>query len=472
MKKKLLFIGFYELKEHLLHISQLFIKYNYDVYNYPLFQYAYDSNDKLETYDQHLNDFIKKNGIEIVLWWFLDVPINVFRTIKNENPDIYYILYNTDDPINFNEELVDKASIFNLIITPCRGNVHKYKIFTGNNNVYYYPHCYDPTYFFRINNVECDDDISMIIYNHYDKNKFKYQYIEIGELISKLITYCKNNLRKLSLYGSYVLKELYGEYYKGYVDYKKQNELFNKSKINIFVRCTCETDMVISDIEVKILASGSLLCVDKFNGMKDLYEDNINCIVLDKKNYINQIDEILNKYNYEHIKQNAIKSVNKYTWEYWVIEIHKHIMGNYFNANVYKNINGLDIKIENAWNHWINIGLNKNYICHDFNIPKNFDYEFYRDFKKIESQDIKYLYYDWYNNSKDNIFFKKNDKTTNIDINDFHCTMEIYYDICSILNKVKEYNTRDEGLMDLVKKCNNNPNIKLNKIIEKYFENI
>ena len=100
--KKLLIIGYYELKEHMLHIRKLFSDYDYDVTNFPLLRFAYDINDKVKNYEELLDQYIKKINPDIILWWFVDVPVKVFKNIKTVNEDILFIMFNGDDPLNFN----------------------------------------------------------------------------------------------------------------------------------------------------------------------------------------------------------------------------------------------------------------------------------------------------------------------------------------------------------------------------------
>ena len=65
--KKIVIISFYELKEYLMYIKELLLDYHYDVIHYPLFQYAYDANDKLKDYKEHLSEFITKEKPDIAL---------------------------------------------------------------------------------------------------------------------------------------------------------------------------------------------------------------------------------------------------------------------------------------------------------------------------------------------------------------------------------------------------------------------
>lgn len=132
---KIAIISFYELKEFLLCVKKCFEQYCFEVINYPLFMYAYDKHDKIDNYAEHMNKFIANNGVNIVLWWFLDVPVSVFNTIKCNNKDVIFVMYNSDDPVNLTSELFEKAKIFDVILTPTQNSVDKYKFISGVDNV-------------------------------------------------------------------------------------------------------------------------------------------------------------------------------------------------------------------------------------------------------------------------------------------------------------------------------------------------
>jgi hypothetical protein len=471
MKKNILIVGFYELKEHLQHICELFEGYGYSVHNYPLFKFAYDMNERIENYCDHMGEYIGKENIDVVIWWFLDVPVSVFRSIKRGYPSIYYILFNIDDPINFNSELTEKAKIFNLVITPCKSNVSRYKLFSGVKDVIYLPHSYDGELFYKMDNIEYISDISMVMYEVFEHQRYNNAYISTHKMILNLIHYCLNSNKKLRLYGSFLLRELYGSYYEGDIDYLDQNSIFNRSKINIVLRHDKALNSYIKPIEVKILASGGLLCIDRFDGMDIMYKDKYNCIVLDRKDYIHQIDSILADYKFDDIKSNACESVSDFTWSKWVLEVHKKIMSNYFDADVYMKINNILISREAAWEHWLNEGLRRNLVCYKFNVPPNFNCNLYRDLNGIADNSAHSVYYHWFLNSGDKNYLDGK-KGIQVDAGKLNCTVEDYYEVCTIINKINEYSTLDSGLIKLTKKCGQCPHIKINEIIVKYFSGV
>lgn len=126
--KNIVIISFYELKDYLLDVKEKFEQHKFNVFNYPLYKYAYDKHDKIDYYDKHMNEYIKNNDVHIILWWFLDVPLDIFNCVKNNNSEKLFVMYNSDDPNNFNDELLEKSKIFDIIVTPCNKNIDSYKL--------------------------------------------------------------------------------------------------------------------------------------------------------------------------------------------------------------------------------------------------------------------------------------------------------------------------------------------------------
>ena len=92
--KKILIVSFYELKEYLLSISDIFIDtYKWDVCYYPLFMYYKDAHNKIDNYKEHFSEFISENKPDIILWWYYGVPIDIIHYIKLKHPEIFYIIY-------------------------------------------------------------------------------------------------------------------------------------------------------------------------------------------------------------------------------------------------------------------------------------------------------------------------------------------------------------------------------------------
>ena len=64
---KLCLVSFYGVKEYILSLKNCFEDKLYTVFNYPLFQYAYDENDKIEDYCTHFIKYQEKIKPDILM---------------------------------------------------------------------------------------------------------------------------------------------------------------------------------------------------------------------------------------------------------------------------------------------------------------------------------------------------------------------------------------------------------------------
>lgn len=481
--KKILIISFYELKEYLYHIKELFESYYFEVINYPLLQYAYDVNDKIQNYHVNMNEYIDSNNPDIVLWWFIDVPVEVFKYIKSNHPSIFYIMYNMDDPINLNNDTIEKAKIFDMVVTPCENSINVYKTNSNVKYVIFGPVGYDKSLFVPIfdpdnmdyhnfkNKYECD--ISLLCYNMYlDKDHYSDQLVYKRELINNIIALCRNKDYKLKLYGTYILGELYPQYYFGDIPYHEKNFLFNFSKINLVSSPSKNKSLCICENVFQILGSGGLLMIDEMKNIDKIFKDNQNCIIYNQTNYLDKITEILSDYNsYKHIRKNSYILSKNYSWDVWTENIIKYVGFHFFDEKIYRSLyDKNDLNRKHLIDEWMTNGVKKKEICFDFTIPYNFNADEYIDDKKIKN-DPKFAYMHWIINNKDPIYMKI--KTKNIDLvnPDVIDNIEDYYNVCSILNKVIKYNTRDTGLDELNDYCEKTPYIKINEFIDSYVTN-
>lgn len=471
--KKIIIVGFYDLKEHMSHIKDSFTEYLYEVHEYPLFRYAYDSNDKIDEYEKHFDKFIKSVKPDIILWWFNDVVPQVFKYIKSNNKDVYFILYNGDDPLNFNTDMIEKSKIFDMIVTPCNHNVTKYKQHAGVSNVQFMLPGYNEEYFYPTEETDEDYicDISMMCDNLFKPEFFGKQYISREVLIRNVSRWAENNNRKFHLYGPFTLKELFPRNYKGDIEYYNQNKLFNCSKINISTHPVFNKDLPMNHLDMKIAGSGGFLFMDKIKDSKNMFVHNMNCYIFDNENYVDELDSILNNYeNYSHIKKNIYKFAEQFKWRDWVKKIHIQISKHFFDSKNYADMYNLDISSDELWDHWLHEGVDKKEICYNFKVPNNFNFTEYADLFNVDKKNTKAVYLHWYINSK-NYDFMNRDKSNNggsLDAETLDISQEQLYEVYSILNKVKEYSSTDNGLERLSEICKCNPNFKLNEAVENY----
>ena len=167
--KKILIISYYELKDYLLQIADIFRdEYMWNVVYYPLYMYCYDKYSKLENYEEHFMQFINNEKPDVILWWFTDVQLSLFRNVRINNPSIFMIIYNYNDPMNMiSRTFIDKCKFFDLIMTPCQGNMCIYKIHTKAKYIEHVPYCYDKS-IYRIPTKE---------------ELYEYNYVKIPDIV-------------------------------------------------------------------------------------------------------------------------------------------------------------------------------------------------------------------------------------------------------------------------------------------------
>lgn len=459
----------------MLAIRDALIKYNYDVYDYPLFRYAYDKYDKLDNYHEHLDEYIKKVKPDIILWWFCDVPINVFEYIKKKNPKVIYVGFNGDDPLNFNASLIHKFKIFDIILTTCEENTIKYTLNCDAKDVLFLPHGVDDKYFHPLDIDKEDElscDISMICNNLFVKEHYDKQIIYRKDLFDNISKYCKKTGRIFHLYGTPMLGSLYPEHYKGELNYMDENRLFNYSKINLVTHPICVYKNSITELEFKILGSGGLMLSDKAMGLEELFGN--SCVFMDKDNYMEKIDNILNNYdNYIKIREVGNKLSKEHTWENWVDRLNISIRKLNFDGKFYKEL--YNIETHDPWGHWLNLRKEGNYYTAKFNIPSFFNCEQYAEDKGLDISNRHKIYLHWVNSGKPDMYIiqsqKKQSGGFEIDYDKIGTSMDGIYDFYYIFNKISQ-GTIDEGLMKLNKKAHDNPRVDINYILKMYTESV
>lgn len=471
--KKIMLITYYEPKEYLACIKDYFEKFGFAVTHYPLFRYVYDSNDKIVDYKEHFNSAIQDQRPEIIIWWFIDVPVEVFQYIKSNNKNVYFVMYNSDDPLNLNKHLFDKAKIFDLVITPCNDSLYMYKLYSNVKNIMFGPMGYDPQIFcpmatsdaLKKMELRYECDISMII-----QNTMPDFLSCIDTMIKNIINYIGIKNFNLKLFGSHAIGEHYPDYYHGNVPYHELNAVFNYSKINIVFNQQNNNNLHLNEYIFPILGSSGLLMINNTKEITKILTDGVNCVVYDTNNLIDKIDDILiNYHSYQDIKINGHELSKQYTWEKWTNNVIKFIGIHFFDCKRYTDLydlSKLNLNEQQLIDRWINQGINNKEICFDFDIPNEFDADSYIENNNIR-KDNALAYLCWFKGTKDNMYIKKRNNK-----NITHCPnnvmIEDYFNICSIVNKIIKFNQRDQGLLELSEYCAKTPYILINDIIQNY----
>lgn len=326
---KLLITSYYGLRESLLSAANSLMKNGIIVIDFGLLKLyksmeIIDENKKFE-----FNNFIKKENPDIILWWYINIPVEDMRYIVESNTDVKHFYFNWDDPHNWNtNKLYDRCKYFDHSFVCCQQSLSKYLQFGSKNASYSLPG-YDQ----QIHKIIVFDDeedikkyscdISFCCTNLYNDNEiFQNQYINRKELIDNVYTNQDKYGFVFHIYGPEFLKELYPKSYRGYIKYEETNKLFNYSKINICTHVQYNAYKYLNERAILILGSGGLLYVDKVDGIETILKPNTDCVIIDKNNYLEQIQNILKNYdNYYVIRHNGHNRSIEYTWDKWAKKI-------------------------------------------------------------------------------------------------------------------------------------------------------
>jgi hypothetical protein len=334
-KKTICIITYYGLKNPLGLAASSLQKLGFNLINFPYIKYAKDKYDAKENYLEMLIEYLKNNKVDIILWWCFDISVSNFEyVILNVNKNIKNIFFNWDEPFNWNCcNIAEKAKYLDCAFITCEETIKKY-INYGCKNAYFCLCGHDKT----IHNIILDDlvehekydcDISICFTNLYENNDlYPDQYINRKKLVDNIY----NNQTKYGyvfhIYGPEFLKEIYPLSYKGYISYEESNILFNKSKINICTHVICNKNKYLNERAILIAGSGGLLYIDPVKGLEDIFVPNVDCVIIDKDDYLNQIVNILKNYDkYYDIRYNIYQKSKQYTWDDWA----KNIYDNYLN---------------------------------------------------------------------------------------------------------------------------------------------
>lgn len=464
MREKIIFIGFYEPKEAIISINEELKNRNYEVRNYPLFKKTYDKHDKIENVKEDLDEYIKREEAEYILWWFIDVEVEIFKYIRERNPKKIIIIVNTDEPINYSEELKKKIEICDILYITSTKNIKEYKKINKKAIIEYMPVGYDEKKFYPKNDVEdkYKSDISIMCRNIMEKKDFPEQYIERKKMIEKIIEYCEKNNKKFNIYGPILLRDTYPENYKGEIEYEKQNEIINGSKINLVTHSSYKDDKAITEFEMKILGCKKILLTEPMKGYDEIIK---NGYITYNENYIEIIDEILKNYEkYDKVREKGYEKSKNYTWRKIIEKIDMSIKRRVFDSEFYKKYYKLEETDEKRlWEHYKKIGKEKGYIIKRPIIPKKFNHKKYKEENNKKTDNIIELYLEW---QKDTNKERYIDDTSQVLNKEYNTTKREIIRIMNIMEKIED----KENIEELKKIIERNPKIKIMEIINDYLK--
>lgn len=298
------------------------------VYDFPM---MHNKNEYPETYHEKMIDYIKENKIDVCLWWYVAVPTDIFKKIRDAT-GVEYIYYNWDEPFNWSDcDLANKASYFEAVFVCCKETLVRYTDNGTKNAVYLLPG-FDPEVHHIIRDYNHEDsvkygcDISFCCTNLYeDVNTYPDQYINRKILIDDIYNNQEKYGYTFHIYGIEKFATLYPKSYKGFADYFTLNKIFNYSKINLCTHVIYDKDGYMNERCILVSAAGGLLLVDdvKGNVIKD-------AIILHKTDYLQQIADIVGNYEkYVDVRKKLYTFCrSNFTYQIWAKKIHDEYLVN------------------------------------------------------------------------------------------------------------------------------------------------
>jgi len=294
----------------------------------------HDKCDKVSNYLSIFINYIKDNNVNIVLWWFINIPTTEFIHIKQVT-NVKYIFFNWDEPYNWIPcDIISKMKYFDAVFVTCSETLQTYKNNGCAKAICLYPG-FDPKKNYILTSIDMrlynkyNCDISFCCTNLYDDpHLYPNQYISRKKLIDDVYIGQKKYGYKFNIYGPCFLNELYPDSYKGFTKYDDLNNIFNFSKINLCTHVLNNKDGYLNERVILIGGSGGLLLVDYVKGIENIFEINNEILVLDKHYYVDQIASILCNYDkYITIRKNLNNKCNlKFTYDVWAKSILDVIM--------------------------------------------------------------------------------------------------------------------------------------------------
>ena len=204
---KICFISFYDIKEYILSLKIAFESQLYTVENYPLFRFAFDSNDKIEDYPVHMIKYMQRVEADVIFWIFMDVPIDVFRLVRSSLPNAKLVMYLADaTPVD--DVFLAKLKHFDYVVTHQLDSVENICQYSdmSPDQILYLPPCYDNLLFKPVASPP-DKYVSDLVYLNYQYND------RIEQLIRQLVDFSQERNLILKLYGTTQFKIHFPDHY-------------------------------------------------------------------------------------------------------------------------------------------------------------------------------------------------------------------------------------------------------------------
>jgi len=262
---------------------------------------------------------------DVILWWRAEgFNGRQFQDIRRR-VDGKFAMYSWDDPYQWEKhpEMPAKCKVLDVSFSCCMDSVKDYK--KHGCESFYCPPGFDPSIHYPEKSEEHKSDVSLICTNLYSGNITKYPHVVRAGLLNAL----KNQGEGLDvrLYGTDNFKDIYPEFYKGWMPFAESRKVFHNSKISLCTHIRADGDMYINERVCQVLGSQGLLLVDGVKNMKDAIGDTFILMDLNTNNsFVDQIrDIVLNYDKYEEIKKSGYEfAIKNLTWDNWA----ETILGN------------------------------------------------------------------------------------------------------------------------------------------------
>jgi hypothetical protein len=289
---------------------------------------------KNEYKNKHINKIIEdlnRYNSDIVLWWRAETIAPAEMEYVRNKVKGRFILYSWDDPHQWEhmEYFVGgKMKHMDVAFSCCEGSKDIYSKYGCNKFVYCLPG-FDPEIHYpeEDDNYKCD--ISVVCTNLYDGNQItKYNHVSRKELLEGIIKLFPE--ADIRIYGSEYFGDIFGERYKGWINFNESRKVFYNSKINICTHIRPDGYRYLNERVGQILGSRGLLFIDAVNGIETILENGKECSIIDLSsddNLKNQISDILNNSErYDCVREAGYNfAMNYLTWDYWANMIIKNI---------------------------------------------------------------------------------------------------------------------------------------------------
>lgn len=275
-----------------------------------------------DLYDTVFINFVKKQKVDVVLWWCVNMPSCKFGIMAESL--VRNIYFNWDDPFNWNsEDLQNKVRHIDIAFITCQESIQSY-INSGCKKAVYLLCGHDPDIHrpLIIDQEEYACDISICCTNLYTDDVYSDQLVRRKDIIDDIYYNCDCVFH---IYGPEFLKNMYPKSYRGYVSYEDTNKVFNMSKINLCTHVVGNKNKYINERTILIAGSGGLLLVDNVRGIGSIFDVNNDLILINPNGkYAEQVRHILDNYDDFIIRRyNLHQKSKQLTWNKWAVRVSK-----------------------------------------------------------------------------------------------------------------------------------------------------